>query len=439
MLKMNGDRLGIQPKEWSLHSQEQWNKIARDEVTRFVYMALGRVCGGGFVAGDHSTTRNGKEGILVLSDGDVDDRGQQGAAEHLRMLQEMAKASVSFPNRGNVTVLFLTLTHPQQSLRTTASEIDRMDMNNTSSNVKDFDYDIGKPHDIEVRVALKLFHKYKILQKYAGDGVVLEKVSESTRVSDSSSVEISCQNKRHKKASKAKSKPSVSASACLHIISDIGLERSIRSPKDLGAILAQEIEECLLDAGSIGHQQQQQGSDHADAVLPQEWCRDVRVDKSGIICLTTRARAEELECVHGRLSCPTCLTWCKGEKGLWWHQQQEHGIHHSDATHSAYSHSSSSNNKELALVVYKERDIAATATFDQATATNINKEQQAPIIKGRTPPLPRSECFFEVVKRGNLDEIRSIIIVSQCFAKANLSQINSTIMYWCAELTYVFF
>jgi ankyrin repeat protein len=90
------------------------------------------------------------------------------------------------------------------------------------------------------------------------------------------------------------------------ITSSFGLSRSIRSPKQFAQLICSEIEDGM----------------------------DCRVSESGFLCITTRDRIEQLR-ASGKLPCPKCIQWCKGEKGLWWHSQQQHGVGHHDAMDAA--------------------------------------------------------------------------------------------------------
>ena len=107
----------------------------------------------------------------------------------------------------------------------------------------------GKPHDVEIRIALSLFHKAR--KRKRGESLPID------------------------------------------LISDFGLARVVQTPIEVADLFCQ--------------------------ILNQEW--DVRIDYSGIMCLVTEERSQSLR-ASGRLPCPRCVKWCKGEKGLWWHQQK---------------------------------------------------------------------------------------------------------------------
>eukprot|EP00957_Ditylum_brightwellii_P164511 12524946-Ditylum_brightwellii.AAC.1 len=72
----------------------------------------------------------------------------------------------------------------------------------------------------------------------------------------------------------------------------------------------------------------------------------------------------------GRLPCPLCIKWCKGEKGLWWHQQREHGAEYSTATVSA-----SSEVNCFAIVPYRTNQCRDTKNTNSPN-TNITNDTE---------------------------------------------------------------
>jgi hypothetical protein len=102
----------------------------------------------------------------------------------------------------------------------------------------------GKPYDIEIRVALSLFHRWK--------------------------------RKQSRKS--------------ILVVSDLGLQREILSPRDFAEFLSIPLEVLCKEDGI------------AD---------DVRVKSSGVICIVTSERSQLLR-EAGKLSCPHCEQWCKG-------------------------------------------------------------------------------------------------------------------------------
>jgi hypothetical protein len=191
----------------------------------------------------------------------------------------------------------------------------------------------GQPHDIEVRIALSLYHKWKRRDRI---------------------------------------KPSL-----LTIVSDFGIVRDIHSPKRLAELLCRPLEEAFQEDG-IAH--------------------DVRVQPSGIICIVTYDRSELLR-KAGKLPCPYCCQWCKGTKGLWWHQQQKHVVEYAEATAVAFS-----SINDLAIVPYNPN-------YHVTRKAEIMKEKE----DSKSTQLGTSRCSddpIEFVKKGDLIKLKEAVEVS---------------------------
>lgn len=184
----------------------------------------------------------------------------------------------------------------------------------------------GKPHDIEVRIALSLFHRWK---RNSADGRV-------------------------------------------EIVSDLGLARNILSTRELAELFVYPLESFCRKEGLAN---------------------DVRCQPSGLICIVTHRRSHILR-MHGRLPCPFCTKWCQGEKGLWWHQQQNHNVEHSDATAFA-----SSSTDYMAITPY---DPSKSALADIPA---FSKQDVSAEIDTDLEPLDR-------VKRGDLLGVQKAVEVS---------------------------
>ena len=132
----------------------------------------------------------------------------------------------------------------------------------------------GKPHDVEIRLALSLFHRWKRKRK--------------------------CDREEYS----------------VEIISEMGLTRRVNSPRELADLLLVPLEAACHREGIADY---------------------VRSQPSGMICIVTTQRSQLLRSVGNKLPCPHCTKWCHGEKGLWWHQQLHHKIEHSEAAEVAAS------------------------------------------------------------------------------------------------------
>lgn len=185
----------------------------------------------------------------------------------------------------------------------------------------------GKPHNVEIKTALSLYHK----------------------------------TRKRKRETKPLPYPST-----VELISDLGLKRTIASPVQLAQLLCN--------------------------VLNQDW--DVRVNTSGILYLVTADRSQALRNA-GRLPCSYCTKWCKGEKGLWWHQQREHGTDHAAATERAASERS-----VLAIVSYNPE------ARRQSEVSSISGMSSKDIFQS---VVLAPDDIFELARDGNIDAIREMV------------------------------
>lgn len=247
-----------------------------------VYESMARLIGGGLYLDINETEQE-----------------QNNDASWLTELKMVAQSSVSFPNKDSVSL-------------------------------------DGKPHDIEVRAALVLFHRC-----------------------------IASGRKRKLFGTMTKTKR-------LSAISDLGVRRTADTPQRLATLLCSALEELMKQ---------------------EHLSYDVRSSSSGIICIVTPKRAQALR-ASGRLPCAKCVQWCKGEKGLWWHEQREHGSEHSVAVASAALQDSI-----LAIVPYVSQQPMFSeqhSLFDE--------------------PPPRSfrskdDTAFDLVKNGELGAFKEMIKV----------------------------
>lgn len=189
----------------------------------------------------------------------------------------------------------------------------------------------GKPWNVEVRVAPALYHRWR-----------------------------------------GKNKKRDGSENCLRITSDMGVSRSIHSPAQLGQLLVTRVEDGCRHAG-ISH--------------------NVRCNLSGFLCIVTPDRVETLR-QAGRLSCPHCVHWCKGEKGLWWHCQQQHAVEHSVATTVAIS-----QRNTLAMVPYCEY---VSPILRVGPANTVVASSQSSLI----PTIFDNDTPLQAIQRGDLQSLK---------------------------------
>jgi ankyrin repeat protein len=205
----------------------------------------------------------------------------------------------------------------------------------------------GKPWNVEVRVAPSLYHRW---------------------------------NNRSRKRSRAVNGDNDNHTEhFLEVTSDMGVTRHIRSPRELG--------ELLLTAGV------------EDGCRRDEVANDVRCNLSGFLCIVTPDRSQALH-KAGRLPCPQCVQWLCGEKGVWWHCQQQHGSEHSVATNAAMS-----QRNTLALIPYNNvapnpADCTNGSVAIASVDDSISKDDDNDDNKNN------SDDPFQAVKNGDLDSLR---------------------------------
>mmetsp|Transcript_16131 Transcript_16131/g.20434 ORF Transcript_16131/g.20434 Transcript_16131/m.20434 type:complete len:443 (+) Transcript_16131:3-1331(+) len=131
----------------------------------------------------------------------------------------------------------------------------------------------------------------------------------------------------------------------------------------------------------------------------------------------------------GRLPCPLCIKWCKGEKGLWWHQQREHGAEYSTATVSA-----SSEVNCFAIVPYRTNQCRDTKNTNSPN-TNITNDTEGSTKSEPTRCIRKESGVvvdnFEVVKRGDLDGLLAAIRGGYN-PTGDIDKNGASILHWAA-------
>ena len=320
----------------------------RDSVSHAVHSSLVRLCGGG-----------------VIGRTDTSSSAATSSTEWHQALYELAAKSVSLTNGGK-----------------------------SKSGGDASDNGGGKPHDIEVRVALSLFHKYKCnARKRTRTGDATECTQPNNRTEE---------NEDNRTAT---------AEVPLQLVSDLGFCRPIDSAGELAKLIALDMEEHLQDEEESHTDDGNSPSTNLGTI-----CDDIRpAADSGILCLTTKHRVQQLR-HSGKLPCPICIKWCNGEKGLWWHRQVEHGAGHGDAMEDATNAVDT-----LAMVVYDP----AMATLIPANEPNRNASSRSNDDNERNDP-------FECAKSGDLTNlIRSLRDTGLDQASA-IDSNGSTCLHWAA-------
>lgn len=258
------------------------------------------------------------------------------------------------------------------------------------------EYQVGKPHDIEVKAALSFFHYFR------------NKLPTTQSATDS---------RRLDKYSNG-----------LEIISDLGLVRSIQHPLELAKLIVEDLENSLWQERVNENEKWEPKKDsqvhectrtmglHAshfesftsDLRFPYE----IKYDASGIICIVTPERNAFLRSasIH-RLPCPhrQCTKWLKGEKGLWWHQTREHGKVYSDAVGVARDGSKDGN--DLAIVVYLGPCENVANSLNRINGDPGNSLQTTMPMNGKTDVMKQSttDPLFQSILDGNMSKLKACV------------------------------
>ncbi len=308
----------------------------------------------------------------------------------LSHLESLAQKSISYPNG--------------RSARSSSS-------NSACVNVDDIrspqaiDDNIGKPHDVEIKLALSFFHRYRHkCIKYFPTATASQRLSPAKE-------DVQDDNETH--SSYEHTPPP------LEITSDTGLVRSIHSPNELATLLANNLEDL------IWHERQQQNHDRYHSQQQQQqlllnsnsYTYSIRVDRSGMICMVTPNRVEYLRKI-GRISCSYCTKWVKGEKGLWWHCQKEHNLDHSVATAIA---SSSTGIHEYSMVIYRNPTKDDARIMPQNISSDMNVVDQK-----------KEDPYFQIIKSGNLQQFIKYLDENKIDVIAHNDRNGASALHWAS-------
>lgn len=269
----------------------------------------------------------------------------------------------------------------------------------TNNDESDLD---GKPHDVECRAALSLFH------------IVRNRMNKGTKQSNTDESGIKKPRKKKKKNQNTSSNNSTISDAnriSFEVISDLGTRRQVCSPKSLADLLSLELEKELSSTSSLEMQ-----------------FFDIRSNDSGIICIVSKKRSNELH-KAGKLPCGHCVRWFKGQKGLWWHQLQAHNITYASATESAADAVNS-----LAVVLFQERQQELQSVeVSEAGMIDDNAILEPTLVENNETEAEDLELDpFEMVKSGNFDEFTKIVESGSFSPSTEIDRNGATVLHWAA-------
>ncbi|KAL9179720.1 hypothetical protein ACHAXT_009010 [Thalassiosira profunda] len=260
----------------------------------------------------------------------------------------------------------------------------------------------GAPHDVEVRAALALFKRVR--------GAGSKKKGKRKR------------RQLHQKEAGGGESPTKKEEG-IEITSDFGTRRKIDSAKGLAELLAAELEGELRlgqrsdvnDDRSSGTSQQTEERTHNPQTVQ---FADVRSDSSGILRLLSTQRAERLRAA-GRVPCPSCPSWPKGAKGLWWHRLAAHGVEYAAAAEGA------AGSEAGAVVPYRER---AASLMDDGTEGPV----AADITGNRRADRDAEEDAFQLVKLGRYETFVHLVERGEFDPKSEWDRNGATVVHWAA-------
>jgi ankyrin repeat protein len=244
-----------------------------------------------------------KSAVLRLGGGiNLETYSEQCRDPWLRDLKELTIKSLCYPNGG-------------------LHDDTRRNRNNQASSS---DMNIGKPHDVECRLALSIFHKNK-----------------TTEIGG---------NKQS-----------------IRVISDLGLIRKVDSPMELATLFVNTMENIIWN-------------EQTEAFSPQISFSPIIKTVNGIITIVSPQRVAYLRQI-GRLPCSNkeCIAWTKGgTKGLWWHELNQHQLEYSAATSGA---STTHGIHDYAIVVYNEVNNANNDNHSTYELTAPNDDEYFKCVK----------------------------------------------------------
>ena len=245
-----------------------WHESIHNQVVSATHAALLRIAGGGYVVAPATAKPHGR--TTTSHDDTTGVAPPAETKEWTEELREIASA-VSFANGRNQSA--------------SAEE--------------------GKPHDVEVRAALTLFHRVR-----RGSGHLPPKGNAEAKG-----------DRKLRKRKKGRPTNEAEEDAVFEVISDLGVHRHIRSIAYLAHLLSLELEKELIlhesttSARRPAHDQRGDTSTNTQTnnerppplvPLPSASIADIRPSTtSGIICLVSKRRARQLR-EAGRLPCAHC-------------------------------------------------------------------------------------------------------------------------------------
>lgn len=329
------------------------NRVAIEEqLTLTVSTSLIRLAGGGF-----------QSSSSLLSPPNIVTTSSSSSQQWIEQLNRIAKGSISFPNNNDAAI-------------------------------------DGKPHDVECRAALSLFH---VIRNMICNG------ANHRRGIHGGGSGKECSNKKKKQqhvCNSAKTKIGQEIGS-FEIISELGTYRQVCCATTLANLLSLELEKELslsIKCYSLSF-------------------FDIRSNDSGIIYMVSDKRSNELH-KAGKLPCSQCVRWFKGQKGLWWHQLQAHGTCYASATESAADTANCFAVIPFQAIQQQQHPLLVSTILADTNLIETNESASS----SSSPTLDP----FEMVKSGVFDVFVDKV-ESGSFSPANTIDSNgATALHWAA-------
>ena len=339
--------------------------LDKEELTSRVVSSLKRICGGGIHRNSDKTSSPSCDCICYHSSTPITTATATATAtttatkdkstqSWLKQLEELIDKSILYP-------------HDEKKTSTKA----------TSTCTNTNEAQIGKPHDVEIKIAPSFYHRYK-----------------------------------HKCQKITKSKPHHEDHQIIHkppleVISDLGLIRSIYSPRDFASLIVQDMEDALWHE-RVHHDANANANTNTNSnidTIQIRYQHEIKYDLSGIICIVTPQRNAFLQStLINRLPCPhrDCVKWVKGSKGLWWHMQRVHEVDYAIAMGAAKD--GCKNDESRAIVLYTGGEVGASQSVRCTPPLSTAKD-----IGGKESWMNNKECgggdaYFQLIKDGHLPD-----------------------------------
>jgi ankyrin repeat protein len=191
----------------------------------------------------------------------------------------------------------------------------------------------------------------------------------------------------------------------LNVVSRFGLHRCFHNPQQLGDVLVLRLEETCRQ-----HYYSRTSTSTSRAL-------DIRCQSSGIVTVITYDRMIHLRQL-GRLPCPHCPRWFRGEQGLWWHQQEFHQTNYAQATASAAAQLTVD-----AMVLYDQQNQnrlqSILSRVEQKSQDSINDDSDDPV---------------KLIQHGDTEAIHLFLIQKQSSkpAASYVDNKGASLLLWAA-------